>query len=121
MGAFQDPNVFGPFLVLPCIYLMYGLLFRGAAVAPLRLMVFLILLLGIFLSFSRAAWGLILIASLLLYAFALIGEKSEKIRQKLIVLGILGATTLALALVIALQFDVVYDMFTQRAKGGAGL
>jgi len=115
-GVFQDPNVFGPFLVLPSIYLIYGLLFRSALLAPLRLVILMVLLLGIFLSFSRAAWGLIFVSGLLLYAFALMSETSEKMRLKLIVLGVLGAATLALALTIALQFDVVYEMFTQRAK-----
>ena len=30
-GAFQDPNVFGPFLTLPGIYLLYRLLTGSAA------------------------------------------------------------------------------------------
>ena len=116
MGAFQDPNVFGPFLVLPSIYLIYGLLFRSASLALPRLVVLTILLLGIFLSFSRGAWGLIIIASLLMYLFTLMSEPSDKVKLKLIVLGALGASAAVAALLIALQFDTVYEMFIQRAK-----
>ncbi len=34
MGAFQDPNVFGPFLVAPMLYLLHGLLKGKLAEAP---------------------------------------------------------------------------------------
>jgi hypothetical protein len=60
-GAFQDPNVFGPFLVGPSLYLLYGLLSGRILGAPLKVVGVLILALGIFLSFSRAAWGLYLL------------------------------------------------------------
>ncbi len=115
-GAFQDPNVFGPFLVLPSLYLVFGLLYRSAALAPLRMMLLGILLLGIFLSFSRAAWGLIVIAGLLLYLFLLASERSNRVRVKLILFAVFGLTAMVIALVIALQFDSVYEMFVQRAK-----
>ena len=59
-GAFQDPNVFGPFLVVPSLYLMHGLLTGKLAAAPLRVIGVLVLALGVFLSFSRAAWALYL-------------------------------------------------------------
>lgn len=54
-GAFQDPNVFGPFLVTPSLYLIYGLLSGKAMHAPWRILGLLILSLAVFLSFSRAA------------------------------------------------------------------
>ena len=65
-GGFQDPNVFGPFLVTPSLYLIYGLLTGKAMHAPWRIIGLLILSLGVFLSFSRAAWGLFLFSAVLL-------------------------------------------------------
>src|SRR5690606_33607663 len=65
-GAFADPNVFGPFLVLPAIWLMHRML-TGAAMEWLRCgPPLLVLLGGIFLSFSRGAWGLFLLGSVML-------------------------------------------------------
>ena len=56
-GAFKDPNVFGPFLV-PVILILISR-FRRPAVGQRLLIVLLfsILILGLFLSFSRGAWG----------------------------------------------------------------
>jgi hypothetical protein len=57
-GAFQDPNVFGPFLTLPGIYLLHRTLTGSVARMPLFAFTLLIIVAGIFLSFSRGAWGL---------------------------------------------------------------
>ena len=116
MGAFQDPNVFGPFLVLPALYLVYGLLYRSFSLAPLRAALLGIIVLGLFLSFSRAAWGLIVFSGLLFYVLVLATETSEKMKLKLIVAGALGLATIVFMLVVALQFDAVSDMFEQRAR-----
>ncbi len=56
-GAFQDPNVFGPFLALPGIYLLYLVLTGNPAKMMLYAVPLLIVVAGIFLSFSRGAWG----------------------------------------------------------------
>ena len=71
MGAFQDPNVFGPFLMLPLAWLVHGVLVGDLRALPVRLVPILILTLGIFLSFSRAAWGMavLIIAGLALLLF----------------------------------------------------
>ncbi|MEZ5800392.1 MAG: hypothetical protein R3D29_07865 [Nitratireductor sp.] len=36
MGAFQDPNVYGPFLVPPILYLVYGIMNRSPTMLPIR-------------------------------------------------------------------------------------
>ncbi|MEL6967226.1 MAG: O-antigen ligase family protein [Pseudomonadota bacterium] len=116
MGVFQDPNVFGPFLVLPTIYLVYGLLFRSLSIAPIRAVLLMILLFGIFLSFSRAAWGLVVFSGGLLYFFSLITQTDPAVRLRLILMGFAGLAAVALALLVALQFEAVYEMFEVRAK-----
>ena len=56
-GTFQDPNVFGSFLTLGALYLMHGLL-TGTARRPLMALAgLLIIVAGIFLSFSRGSWA----------------------------------------------------------------
>ena len=115
-GTFQDPNVFGPFLVLPALYLVYGLVYRSASLAPVRAGMLLIILLGLFLSFSRGAWGLMVVGGLLFYSFLLMTELSGRMRLKLITLGATGVASVVLLLIIALQFDAVSEMFEQRAR-----
>ena len=116
MGAFQDPNVFGPYLVLPTLYLMHGLLTGSLRAAPLRVIGLLVLALGVFLSFSRAAWGLLAISMVLLVLTMLIKERTGAFRLKILVMSLLGFVLLVGAIIVALQFDQIADLFTDRAK-----
>ncbi|MCY0146489.1 O-antigen ligase family protein [Hoeflea sp. G2-23] len=116
MGAFQDPNVFGPYLVLPTLYLMHGLLTGTLRAAPLRVIGLMILALGVFLSFSRAAWGLLAISMALLVLTMLIKERTGAFRLKILMMSLLGFVLLVGAIIVALQFDQVADLFTDRAK-----
>ncbi|MCB1454925.1 MAG: hypothetical protein KDJ51_01305, partial [Nitratireductor sp.] len=116
MGAFQDPNVYGPFLVPPILYLVYGIMNRSPTMLPIRTGILLVLLMGLFLAFSRAAWGLSIITGALFYLLLVINEQTAKTRLKYIVLGVLGVVAIVLMLGIALQFDAVSDLFTQRLK-----
>lgn len=116
MGAFQDPNVFGPYLVLPTLYLMHGLLAGSLKTAPLRVIGLMVLTLGVFLSFSRAAWGLLAISLVLLVVAMLIKERTGAFRLRILVMSLIGVFLLIGAVIIALQFDQVAALFTDRAK-----
>ena len=116
MGAFQDPNVFGPYLVLPALYLMHGLLTGTLKAAPWRIAGLVILVLGVFFSFSRAAWGLMAITMVLLVLTMLIKERTGVFRLKILVMALVGSLLLIGAIIVALQFDQIADLFSDRAK-----
>jgi O-antigen ligase len=116
MGAFQDPNVFGPYLVAPLLYLLYRMLTGPLMKAPLLIAGILVLALGIFLSFSRAAWGLLIFAGIALVIVMLLKERTTAFRFKILAIAGGAAIFLVLALAIALQFPQVSDLFTNRAK-----
>ncbi len=116
MGAFQDPNVFGPFLLLPLAWLVHGVLVGDLRALPIRLAPILILVLGIFLSFSRAAWGMtaFIIAGV---AFVLFIRTSDRVfRLRIILLAGLAVIFVALAIIVALQIPSVADLFNARAQ-----
>lgn len=115
-GAFQDPNVFGPFLVAPALYLMHGLLSQKLSQAPLRAVGLLILVLGIFLSFSRAAWGMFALASVLLVFIMLLKERSGAFRIKILLLSLASLVLIVAALIIALQSEQVAQILSSRTK-----
>lgn len=115
-GAFQDPNVFGPFLVGPSLYLLYGLLSGRILGAPLKVVGVLILALGIFLSFSRAAWGLYLLCVGALVFVMLLKERTGAFRLKILILSLSAAGLMVMALVVALQFDKVANLFSSRTQ-----
>jgi O-antigen ligase len=115
-GAFQDPNVFGPFLVAPSLYLMHGLLTGRILGAPLKVLGVLVLALGLFLSFSRAAWALYLFSIVAMVFVMLLKERTGAFRLKILILSLTAAGLMVLALVVALQFDKVADLFSSRTQ-----
>ncbi|WEZ83825.1 O-antigen ligase family protein [Rhizobium sp. 32-5/1] len=115
-GAFQDPNVFGPFLVAPSLFLMHGLLTDRLSRAPVRVICLLIMALGLFLSFSRAAWGLYLFCACALVFVMLMKERTGAFRLKILVLALSGAILMISALVVALQFEQVSSLFSSRTQ-----
>lgn len=115
-GTFQDPNVFGPFLVAPSLYLIHGLLAGRILGAPLKIAGVLILALGVFLSFSRGAWGLYLFCVVALVFTMLLKERTGAFRLKILVLSLSAAGLMILALVFALQFEKVANLFSSRTQ-----
>ncbi|MGD9915419.1 MAG: O-antigen ligase family protein [Rhizobiaceae bacterium] len=114
-GAFEDPNVFGPFLVLPGIYLLQRIILD-----PVRMLLYsvplLLILGGLFLSFSRGAWGLYLASAVLLVGCLFLQSSSGRFRLRVAVMTIAAVTLLVLALLIALQIPAISDLFTTRAQ-----
>jgi hypothetical protein len=115
MGAFQDPNVFGPFLVAPSLYLIHSILKGDPKWLPLKAGALGIIALGVLLSFSRAAWALFLFSAMMMVLLMFIQERSGAFRLKIIALA-LGVIFGVVALVVALQFDQVAELFSSRTR-----
>lgn len=113
-GAFKDPNVFGPFLVLPALYLIHCILTGGFRMLMISTPPLLVIILALFLSFSRAAWGLMVISTLLLVFALFIQTESTKMRFKLTVLTAAAFSVIFLALLIALQVPQIQELFLVR-------
>ena len=115
-GAFQDPNVFGPFLVAPILYLIYGIVNRAPGMMPFRAAMLLILMLGLFLSFSRGAWGLAVVCIFLFYMLLIVNEQRARMRLKYIALAVAGCVAVLLMLMFAVQFEAVARILEERFR-----
>ncbi len=115
-GVFEDPNVFGPFLVLPAIWLTYTVLTGRPATVLTALPILFVIVVGIFLSFSRGAWGLIAICGLMLVAALAIQIPERQFRLRLIVLGFSAFAVLAVGIFAILQIPDVQALFSERAQ-----
>ncbi len=113
-GAFKDPNVLGPFLIVGAIYALYLILTRPLLKGALWLMVLSILVLGIFFSFSRGAWAHLLLSTLLCVLLMLATSGDRSLNLRIIFIGICAAALLAIALLIALNMPGVRDMLALR-------
>lgn len=115
-GAFEDPNVFGPFLALPAIWSLSRLLTGNALRMPVHAAIFIFLVGAIFLSFSRGAWALFVLSALFLIVGLFLRSASGLMRLRLIVMSVLAVALLSLAVLVALQLPGVADFFAQRAR-----
>jgi hypothetical protein len=115
-GGFEDPNVFGPFLIFPFIVLMRRALTRRLGPALVSGLLAAYLFIGIFLSFSRGAWGAALIAALLASAVLFASERRATARARYVALAAAGLVVLAGLVVAALSIPQVSSLFAERAQ-----
>ncbi|WP_298967518.1 O-antigen ligase family protein [uncultured Methylobacterium sp.] len=114
-GTFQDPNVFGSFLILGALYLMHNLLSGRARHPVLSVAGLLVLMMGILLSFSRGSWGATIVASAIMVA-CLYRCAPRPLRRRI---ALLSGVTLALALLAfaaLLSVGSVAQTLSQRAS-----
>ena len=115
-ALFNDPNVYGPFLVPAALYTLSRMESLQPARAFVFLGLFMFLGLSLILGFSRGSWLNLAAAVTAYFALRLRSQKSPRQRKRLIntVLG-MGVAT-AMALTIALSVGPIRDMLELRAK-----
>ena len=115
-AMFKDPNVYGPFLVLPLVVLCRRMLTehgRRALVAGALMMPILI---AVLLSFSRATWGLAAGCLIGIWLVVLADAGHSRERLRLVGLAFAGVVALAIMFAIALSDETVREMLFERAK-----
>jgi O-antigen ligase len=114
MAFFADPNVFGPFLVLPALILIEELLdprlLRSSRAT--KLVLFFVLAIGILFAYSRAAWLNAAVGALAMLAvFAL---RRGGGRKAFVLLGTIVVSMALLAGTVAVSGSA--DFLEQRAR-----
>ena len=113
-ATFKDPNVFGSYMVLAACYLLQRALL-GRRRTVLSLVGLFVILIGVFVSFSRGSWGACLGACLITTLTAFLTAETFALRRRVVrmiaIAGVLGA----LALGGLLSVPSVRNVFTQRA------
>lgn len=113
-GTFKDPNVYGPFMILPMLFLLQSFLARGLRI--LSLAAFLIMAAGLFLSFSRAAWAHMVFSSAMMMALLFITTPSGWFRARLVAFSVIASLAVAGLLIGLLAVDNVSTVFKERAS-----
>ena len=114
LGAFKDPNVFGPFLIWPALVVIERMLTRHIRVTDV--LISGILLLGLLLSFSRGAWVHLAVSGAVMMVLAFATAPSERARVRIFAMSAIIVAAMAAFLVLALSFDSIAGMFKERAQ-----
>ncbi len=115
-GTFQDPNPYGAFLILPALFALQRVLVGRIERAVLPTIAFCVITIAIFLSFSRAAWGMLAVATLLVVALTFLLAPSNRVRGRIVVLAVIGAVLVVAAIAVALSIEEIRSLLLQRAS-----
>jgi hypothetical protein len=115
-AMFNDPNVLGAFLILPCLLALQRILGGKAGDAFRASLLFGLLMIAVLLSFSRAAWGQLAFTAILLMFFTFVTSRSQSERARIVLIAVAGAIVLVMLLAALLSIDRVADLFKQRAS-----
>ncbi len=113
---FKDPNVFGPFLILPAAYLVQRVFLGDQRKTLVNLVLVGIIFVGVFVSFSRAAWGHLLLTTFLVFVLNYMLEATGRERIRMVFLAASGFVALIVMLCGLLMIPDVADLFLQRAS-----
>lgn len=114
-GTFKDPNVLGPFLVLPIVFvLQHVLIGRLGLLRGLLLMS--VPVAAVFLTFSRGAWGNLAASALLMVGLTFLTAPSAAGRARIVALTLAAVGLLTVALLVALSFENIRNVFEIRAS-----
>ena len=113
-GTFKDPNVFGPFLVLPLVWLVQSMLLREARGFLRTYLPLLVILAALFLSFSRGAWGVAIGSVGLMVLLTFVTTQSRRLQLRIVGIGLAGLVGLGIMLAIALSIPSIREIFEVR-------
>jgi hypothetical protein len=114
MGPFKDPNVFGPFLVAPIVWICQDILLRRAAPAWSAAKL-LILLVALFLSFSRGAMIDTVAALVMVLGLTFLTTPAPRLRRRVVVISIVGTVVVATLVLVALAIPSIREVALERA------
>lgn len=113
-ATFKDPNVFGPFLILPLLLLVERSVASG--VKMLDVLYTMVILVGLLLSFSRGAWGHFAFSAVLMLWLMFATSPNKQSRVRILTFSLVIIAIGLAIFVIVIQIDVVHDMLLRRAS-----
>lgn len=113
LGAFKDPNVFGPFLIWPALVALERMLVRRITAFDLAIVG--ILSVALLLAFSRGAWFHFGVSCLVMIGLAFLTAPKTSTRLRIVVVSGLIILAIAVFIAILLSIPSIHEMFQVRA------
>jgi hypothetical protein len=115
-GTFKDPNVLGAFLIFPALICLQGMVIERAGKAIRSAVAFGIISFAIFLAFSRGAWGMLVVSSVLMLFLMFVTAPTQGRRLRIVALAIAAIVCVALMIIILLSFGSTSALLEERAS-----
>jgi hypothetical protein len=113
VSTFKDPNIFGPFLILPLLMIIERLLANDFKIRYIASG--FIILFGLLLAFSRGAWGHFIISAATMIFLLLVTRPDRATRQRILLYSFIAAGVVAVLVTALVSIEEVRQMFLQRA------
>lgn len=104
-ALFNDPNVYGPFLILPAMYALQRTLLDTPRRAIWAGLAYCVIFVGVFASFSRAAWGHVVISSAMVFVLLFALEATARQKARMLMMALIGLLMLIVAGIGAFSID----------------
>lgn len=114
-GTFKDPNVLGSYLIMGALFFLQNILLVRTRHLALTSIALLVVVIGVFLSFSRGSWLAFAVAVILSVALTVATTPQPALRRRALMLAGGTAALGILALALLLSFSDIRDFFIQRA------
>jgi hypothetical protein len=115
-ATFKDPNVYAPFLVLPAMYALQRVLLGRGLRALLSAGIYLVLFIGVFVSFSRGGWGHFAASSIITLVLVFVLEAGAREKVRILMMSLLGMGMLIVALAGLLSIPAVNQFLEVRTQ-----
>ncbi len=115
-STFKDPNVFGPFLVLPGLIVIQRMMVGRPRTVLFYGVILLIIAAGLFFSFSRGAWGHFAASAVMMLFFLYVTAPTGSARLRIIVFAVAGAGAISVLILGLLSIKGVDALFQERAS-----
>ena len=115
-STFKDPNVFAAFVVFPMVFALLRVLMGNFRQTLIWGAILLLLTAGLFLSYSRGAWGHFAFSAVFAVVMAFIVNRSSIMRMRIVLISAIGLIMLIALVLALLSVDQVSNMFSERAQ-----
>lgn len=119
MGGFKDPNVMGSYCILGFCYLAQRFLVgapRGFWQKSFEIACALIILFGIFASFSRGSWGAFVLALIMTVFFTFVTTADKPIRARIANSTLVLIAIAVVAITVLLSIEEIREIVLDRFK-----
>ena len=113
-GTFKDPNVLGSYLIMGALYFLQNLLLARTRKPFATGLALLVVIAGIFLSFSRGSWLAFAVAMTLMVGLTIATAPTPALRRRATVLAVAVMLIGLVGLALLLSIGDVREFFLQR-------